>query len=229
VRNRTAGLLSSHSVMLTDGLKASLDDAWRPARRAGVLGNASTEELWEHTAGFTSAVCSAFSADCSTWNGHILDAGTGAGVPGVLLACQLPMANFVLVDSSERRLDHVRAAIRAAALGGRIQVEHARLDDLAHQPAHRARYEVVVARLLAEPPETAELILPFVAPGGVAVVSCRSDQADDWRRLGDRLDGVDTVMVAAQDSRSFVTVAVSGELPPSYPRRAAVRARKPLQ
>jgi hypothetical protein len=103
--------------MLTDGLKASLDDAWRPARRAGVLGNASTEELWEHTAGFTSAVCSAFSADCSTWNGHILDAGTGAGVPGVLLACQLPMANFVLVDSSERRLDHVRAAIRAAALG----------------------------------------------------------------------------------------------------------------
>ena len=214
--------------MLADAEKAALDAAWQPARRAGVLGTASIEELWEHTAGFASAVCSAFSAECSTWNGRILDAGTGAGVPGVLLACQLPAAELVLLDGSDRRLDHVRAAVRALNLADRVTVVHGRMDDIAHQPAHRASYDVVVARLLAEPPETAELILPCVAPGGIGVVSCRDDHVDVWRRLADAVSSLGSVDVVIGPVGAFVTIPVRDALPAVYPRRPAARARKPL-
>ncbi len=214
--------------MLADPEKAALGAAWEPARRAGVLGNASIEELWEHTAGFTSAVCSAFSAECSKWNGHILDAGTGAGIPGVLLACQFPEAEVTLVDSSDRRLDHARAAVRALGVADRVQVEHARMDDLAHEAAHRSAYEVVVARLLAEPPEAAELLLPCVLPGGVAVVSCRRQQFAEWRKLPDVISAIGSVEVWTRSGGSFVIVSVTDELPNVYPRRSAARSRKPL-
>ena len=214
--------------MLSDALAASLDGAWGPARRAGALGKASIEELWEHTAGFTLAVCSTFGADCSTWNGRILDAGSGPGIPGVLLACQLPMAELVLVDSSDRRLDHARAAVRALELGDRVRVVHGRLDELAHESTHRSSYEVVVARLLAEPAETAELVLPCVAPGGAAIVSCRQDQTAEWYHLGENIAGVEAATITSGARGTFVTVAVTDELPRSYPRRSAVRARKPL-
>jgi len=214
--------------MLSDALAASLEEAWVPARRVGALGTASIEELWEHTAGFTLAVCSAFGADCSTWNGRILDAGTGSGISGVLLACQLPMAELVLVDSSDRRLDHVRAAVRALELTDRVRVVHGRLDDLAHESAHRSSYEVVVARLLAEPAETAELVLPCVARGGVAIVSCRQNQTAEWRRLTENIAGVEAATSTSGSRGTYVTVAVTDELPRSYPRRSAVRVRKPL-
>ena len=214
--------------MLSDALAASLDEAWGPARRVGALGKASIEELWEHTAGFTLAVCSTFGADCSTWNGRILDAGSGPGIPGVLLACQLPMAELVLVDSSDRRLDHARAAVRALELGDRVRVVHGRLDELAHESTYRSSYEVVVARLLAEPAETAELVLPCVAPGGAAIVSCRQDQTAEWHRLGENIAGVEAATITSGARGTFVTVAVTDELPRSYPRRSAVRARKPL-
>ena len=214
--------------MLSDALAASLEEAWVPARRVGALGTASIEELWEHTAGFALAVCSAFGADCSTWNGRVLDAGTGSGIPGVLLACQLPMAELVLVDSSDRRLDHVRAAVRALELADRVRVVHGRLDDLAHESAHRLSYDVVVARLLAEPAETAELVLPCVARGGVAIISCRQNQTAEWRRLSENIAGVEAATTTSGPRGTYVTVAVTDELPRAYPRRSAVRARKPL-
>lgn len=214
--------------MLADAELAALEAAWQPARRAGVLGSTSIEELWEHTVGFASAVCSAFSAECSTWNGRVLDAGTGAGVPGVLLAAQLPEATFTLIDGSARRLDHVRGAVRALALGDRVTVEHGRMDDIAHAATHRAAFDVVVARLFAEPPEAAELLLPCVSPGGVAVVSCRLDQVESWRALARRLDGVGDVVEQRGDSGSFVTIHVEGELDPAYPRRLAARRRRGL-
>ena len=214
--------------MLADAEKAALDAAWQPARRAGVLGTASIEELWEHTAGFASAVCSAFSAECSTWNGRILDAGTGAGVPGVLLACQLPCAELTLVDGSDRRLDHVRAAVRALGLGDRIRIIHGRMDDLAHETDHRAMYDVAVARLLADPAEAAELILPCVRPGGIAVVSCRDDQVPAWRQVAAAVRGASDVVTASEPAGAFVTVSISGLLAQELPRRPAARARTPL-
>jgi len=43
--------------MLTDDQLASLDEAWTPARAAGVIGAAPVEALVEHTVWFARAVC----------------------------------------------------------------------------------------------------------------------------------------------------------------------------
>ena len=43
--------------MLTDDQLVSLDEAWTPARAAGVIGTASIETLVEHTVWLAQAVC----------------------------------------------------------------------------------------------------------------------------------------------------------------------------
>ena len=82
--------------MLTDDQLASLDEAWTPARAAGVIGTASIETLVEHTVWFAQAVCSSFSATFDDFHGCVVDVGTGAGLPGVILAALSPMRNSAL-------------------------------------------------------------------------------------------------------------------------------------
>ena len=214
--------------MLTDAQRSALDAAWGPAREAGVLGSVSIEELWEHTAGYASAVCSAFSDECSTWNGSIIDVGTGCGVPGVLLAAQLPNARVSLVDAAERRLIHVRRAVQALDLPDRALVVHGRGDDLAHDREHRGKYDVAVARLLADPAETVEQLLPLVRVGGAVVISVAN--ADVSRCLAADLSAVGGGDAAFEAVRSgqlavFRRVAEGGS---AFPRRVAVRRRTPL-
>lgn len=212
--------------MLPDALIAALDDAWQPARAAGVLGSASVTELVEHTAGFASAVCSAFSAESAAFDGSIIDVGTGAGVPGVLLACLLPAATVTLVDASERRLDHVRRAARAADVADRLTVLHARADALGHDPRHRGTYDAAVARLLGPPAESLELLLPLVRNAGLVVASTAEDQGPMWRQLP--LERLPTSSADLGTTPGFVAVRCLGPIPPVLPRRPNVRARSPL-
>ena len=169
--------------MLTDDQVAALDAAWAPARTAGVLGRATVKELWEHTAGFTAAVCSHFSAPAAELALQLVDLGTGAGVPGLLLAAQLPQSQVTLVDANERRLDHVRRARRALELDDRCPVVHDRADDLGGSGATRARFDGAVARLLSDPADAAELLSPLVRDGGVLVISTNAAARSVWAQL----------------------------------------------
>ncbi len=213
--------------MLTDADRAALEAAWASARHAGVLGSTTVQDLWEHTAGYTSAVCSAFSASPATLDARIVDVGTGAGVPGLLLARQLPHAQVTLVDASERRLDHVRRARRALGVEDRTQVVHGRAEELGHDPRFRAHFDVAVARLLGEPAETLELLLPLIHDGGVIVVSTSSRHVPFWHALP-RADLPLGDVVVHGDVEPFVVIHRDGPLEPSWPRREKLRRRSPL-
>ena len=213
--------------MLSDELTASLEEAWGPARRAGVLGSAPIEALVEHTAGFARAVCSSFSAEFGAFSGRIVDVGTGAGVPGVILSLLLPRCELVLVDSSDRRLDHVRRAVRAVGTGDRVSVVHARGDELAHDPAWRGSFDGAVARLLADPADALEQLVPLVRPGGIVALSALDEHRERWETLPVPL--LPTGPVAWRDAASghFAVVDVVASSPATVPRREKVRRRSP--
>ena len=213
--------------MLTDAAAAALEAAWAPARHAGALGSATVQELWEHTAGYVSAVCSHFGRDSEDLSVRLADVGTGAGVPGLLLALQLPKCEVTLIDANERRLDHVRRARRALDLEERTHVVHARAEDLPTVAAHREGFDAAVARLLAEPAEAAELLCPLIRDGGVLVVSTAARWRPVWRQLP-----VAELPLGAADIRGdedlFVAIPRVGTVPDHLPRRAKARARRPF-
>lgn len=99
----------------------------------------------------------------------LLDIGTGAGVPGLVLKLARPGWRVALVDANRRRTSFLRHALRCLELGD-TPVYHARSEALAGDPALRGAFATVTMRAVTAPPAAAGLARPFLAPGGRLVL-----------------------------------------------------------
>ena len=200
-----------------------MEEAWRPARDAGVLGPASVRSLHGHACGFI----------LNSWrgspSGSFVDCGAGAGVLGILLALEMPSSCWTLVDSSERRCDLALRAAAAVGLKDRVRVEHAVLASLARRPWWRERQDGVVARLFGPVAELAECGLPLVRNGSALVVSVSSESRAQWKSL-DLLSTTGCEVSEPWSTRHGQYLAVRRVRPgsPELPRRRAARRRLPL-
>lgn len=201
---------------------AALEAAWRPARAAGVLGRTTIEELVAHAAGYLPAACRVQ----DEFRG--VDLGTGAGVPGLLLALARPRSQWLLVDASEKRCDLAEKAARAVQVHDRVTVRHARAEEVAQDPEWRGTGDLVVARSFGPPAEVGECGLPLVAPSGQLVVSVNEATEREWRAATDSRIPFSVVGSWQLLSGRFLALAVSGSVGEEMPRRPAARARRPL-
>jgi 16S rRNA (guanine527-N7)-methyltransferase len=90
----------------------------------------------------------------------VLDLGSGAGLPGLVLAL-LGVAGVNLVESDQRKVQFLREAARATAAP--VVVHPARIEQL------ELRADVVTARALAPLPRLLELAAPVLAPRGLCL------------------------------------------------------------
>lgn len=115
--------------------------------------------------------------------GTLADIGSGAGVPGLILAEELPELAVTLVERREGRASWLEEASGLLHREGvRVEVCCADVYDLAHGE-DRGRYDVVTARAFGGPVATAELGGALVAVGGVLVVSEPPDQPHRWEAV----------------------------------------------
>jgi len=209
--------------MRTDFPTEALESAWGPARAAGVVGSAPVNEVREHTAGFLSAVCSVFPADTPLL---ALDVGSGAGIPGLLLAWELPASRWTLLDSTLRRCELAEAAVTAVGISDRVRVVHGRADELlADVP--RGTMDLVTARLLGKASETLELCAPYCRPGGLVVASIAGRDLPIWQRAAE-LPGISGLTFTEHQGGGFVAFRVGSALRAGLPRRPKARSRTPL-
>jgi 16S rRNA (guanine527-N7)-methyltransferase len=106
-----------------------------------------------------------------------LDIGTGAGLPGIPLAIVRPDLRMTLLDSHGKTVQFLREA--CAALGIDATVVQARAEGWAHTPEAREQFDVVVARAVAKMPILAELMTPFLKPGGVGLALKSANETDE--------------------------------------------------
>ena len=91
----------------------------------------------------------------------VLDVGSGAGLPGVVLAIVCPELSVTCVDAVAKKASFVRQA--AAELGlANLSAEHARVEALRPKP-----WSLVTARAFASLRDLAMLTRPLLAPDGV--------------------------------------------------------------
>ena len=93
---------------------------------------------------------------------RVLDVGSGAGLPGIVLAVAFPQLQVVLLDGSLKRTRFLVHAVRELALGARVEVLRARFESLA--PV--ASYDTLVSRASLPLPALMAAAPALLAPGG---------------------------------------------------------------
>jgi 16S rRNA (guanine527-N7)-methyltransferase len=201
---------------------AALLDWLVEAQAAGALGPGDVRAHIEHAERFAAAV-----GEPPT--GPALDLGTGAGVPGLLLALRWPASQWVLLDGRPRRTEPLAAAVERLGLGDRVGVVCQRAEEAGHDPTRRQQFALVVSRSFAAPAPTAECGGALVAVGGKLVVSEPPASASDgaagrWPAEPLRQLGLEPVAGSA----GVQVLAKVGPTPADRPRRTGVPAKRPL-
>lgn len=111
---------------------------------------------------------------------RMLDAGSGAGFPGLVLAILAPDTRWVLADSVGKKARFLDHAVRRLGLGGRVSVYQGRLE--CYQPAEP--FDTVTARALAELPLLASWVAPLLARDA-RVVALKGRRAEVEREAAD--------------------------------------------
>jgi 16S rRNA (guanine527-N7)-methyltransferase len=102
---------------------------------------------------------------------RIADLGSGAGLPGIVIALMLPSVEVVLVEAMERRAVFLAECQRALDLSN-VTVRRSRAEDLAGQIAA----DVVTARAVAQLERLAGLAAGLARPGGL-VLAIKGERA----------------------------------------------------
>jgi 16S rRNA (guanine527-N7)-methyltransferase len=117
----------------------------------------------------------------------VVDLGSGAGLPGIVLALARPDLRVVLVEPLQRRVDFLDQAVHLLDLFPQVEVRRARAEELAGV----ITADVVTARALAPLDHLAGLALPLVVPDGLLLALKGARAAEELaaaentlRRLG---------------------------------------------
>jgi 16S rRNA (guanine527-N7)-methyltransferase len=128
----------------------------------------------------------------------VADLGSGAGLPGLVLALARPDLRVTLIEPMARRVAFLTEAVAALDLS-RVTVVRGR----AEERSGTDRFDVVTARALAPLPKLLTWGLPLVADGGVLLAMKGSSAAEEIERSRPELD-------KQRASAEVVTVSVPG-------------------
>jgi 16S rRNA (guanine527-N7)-methyltransferase len=168
-------------------------------------------------------------------NPSLIDVGTGGGIPGLVLAIVRPDISVALLDATGKKVAFLRETIATLGLERAAPV-HGRAEDVAHDVAHRGAYDVATARGVAALPALCELCLPFVRPGGAALlvkgveIAAELDEAQAAAAElgGEVLEAPILPNIGTEIATRLVVVRKAGPTPRIYPRRVGVPVKSPL-
>ncbi|MFT4030344.1 MAG: 16S rRNA (guanine(527)-N(7))-methyltransferase RsmG [Protaetiibacter sp.] len=143
------------------------EDLAREGETRGLIGPLELPRLWSRH-----IVNSALVAPLLR-PGRVGDIGSGAGLPGLVLALARPEVQFVLIEPMERRVDWLQEEARALELENvqlvRARAEEARLD---------APLDQVTARAVSALSKLIPITAPLVRPGG-EMVFMKGERVDE--------------------------------------------------
>ena len=95
----------------------------------------------------------------------LIDVGSGAGFPGLVLAVALENWTVVSVEATGKKAEFQHTAAEKMGLTN-VEIYHNRCELLANQFDFRAQFDAGVTRAMGRLSIIAELTMPFIRPGG---------------------------------------------------------------
>jgi 16S rRNA (guanine527-N7)-methyltransferase len=139
----------------------------------GVIGPREVPRLWDRHLLNCAVVAELVEPECAT----LADVGSGAGLPGVVLAMLLPKVDVILVEPLERRARFLADCVAELGLTN-ASVLRGRAEDLGGQLS----VDVVTARAVAPLERLVPLTVGLVRRGGMVLAIKGSGAVDELRR-----------------------------------------------
>lgn len=125
----------------------------------GLIGPREAPRIWERH-----LINCAVMSEMIPIGASVIDVGSGAGLPGIVLAVARPDLMITLVEPLARRTAFLSEAVTALGLDATVTVVRGRAEDVAGEPLVAA--DIVTARAVAPLDRLAGWCLPLVAVGG---------------------------------------------------------------
>ncbi len=163
----------------------------------------------------------------------VIDVGTGAGFPGVVLKIFRPDIKLTLLDGLNKRLVFLNEVL--SALGLSAETVHMRAEEAGKAAAHRERYDLVTARAVARLNTLYEYCLPLCKVGGIFCSmkgpSAKEELTEAIKAstiLGGDKGDIKQETLTGEEVRSFIITKKISQTPPKYPRISAKISKQPL-
>jgi 16S rRNA (guanine527-N7)-methyltransferase len=189
-------------------------------RRTNLTGAKTSEALLAHL--LDSLTLAPFVAD------PLADVGSGGGLPAIPLAIATGVG-ITLIEATAKKARFLEETLRRLEIAG--EVLSARAEVAAHDPAYRDRFASGTIRAVAGATTSAELLLPFIAPGGAALLQRGSMTLQERAALADAalvLGGELERVVEVDEHRCIAILRKTQPTPARFPRRTGVPGNRPL-
>ncbi|WP_408069741.1 16S rRNA (guanine(527)-N(7))-methyltransferase RsmG [Butyrivibrio sp. JL13D10] len=170
----------------------------------------------------------------------LIDVGTGAGFPGIVLKIVFPQLKVTLLDSLQKRITFLDTVIDELQLNevGCITTVHGRAEDLADSKKGelREKFDIAVSRAVARFSTLCEYDMPYVKNGG-CFISYKGDkgieEVEEAKNaiflLGGKVKSINEFTLPNSDIKRVVCIIDKIQNTSSkYPRKAGTPQKKPL-
>ena len=180
--------------------------------------------------------CAALLKFCDFEGKTLIDVGTGAGFPGMVLKILVPSLRITFLDSLAKRLDWLTEVYEDLDGVDSITTFHGRAEEFGLYKSFRDSFDFATARAVADLRVLCELCLPFVKVGGrfLAMKSVDSGQelenaAHAVKLLGGKVVQVEDYPIPGTEiTHRLIMVEKLAPTLKGYPRRWAKIQKEPL-
>ena len=167
-------------------------------------------------------------------NTKIIDVGTGAGFPGLVMKLFRPDIQMTFLDSTKKKLGFIENVLNECGVSGEIL--HMRAEEAAQLSKYRENFDFATARAVAALPVLSEYCLPFVKVGGT-FISMKSAESNEEISEGKKAISIlggnieeDIVFDLVENMpRRIIKIKKNSQTPTKYPRPSAQISKKPIK
>lgn len=164
---------------------------------------------------------------------RVIDVGTGAGFPGMVLKIARPDIRLTLLDSLQKRLSFLEEVCRELGFDD-VELIHSRAEDGSRTDL-RDSFDIAVSRAVASLNTLCEYDMPYVKVGGRFIAMKGKEAAEEIisaqtaiETLGGRLSAKHDFVLGIAGERSIIEIEKLAPTPDTYPRKSKQIKNKPL-
>ncbi len=163
----------------------------------------------------------------------LLDVGTGAGFPGMVLKIVYPHLKVTLLDSNNKKINFLKELVMKLNMKD-VDFYQGRAEEFVKN--NREKFDIVTARAVSNLPVLSELCMPLTKVNGyfIAMKGSNKEEIDDSyfaiKTLGGNTEEIINFNLPIEDSeRNIIKIKKIKNTPEEYPRRYEKIIKNPLK